>query len=136
MKIRESDLAAIDLAKLREAAADSGVTLLGATAWQSLHEAEKAKKALAVASVDLLAWEKALPTGRWMERPEQETLEARFRLDSSSTVLLGEPGAGKSALLSKVPLMKAEGGKSPGYSALFGSSIPAGARIRFLHSSE
>jgi len=102
MRVRESDVATMDLAKLREAAADSGVTLLGAAPLEMVGEAEKAKKALAAASVDLLAWEKTLPTGRWMERPERESIEARFQLKSSSTVLLGEPGSGKSALLSKI----------------------------------
>jgi nucleoside phosphorylase len=102
MSVRESDLAAMDLAKLREAASDSGVTLLGATSLELVGEAEEAKEALAAASVDLLAWEKTLPNGRWMERPEQESIEARFQLNSSSTVLLGEPGSGKSALLSKI----------------------------------
>jgi SpoVK/Ycf46/Vps4 family AAA+-type ATPase len=57
---------------------------------------------LAAASVDLLAWEKTLPNGRWIERPERETIEARFQLETSSTVLLGEPGSGKSALVSKI----------------------------------
>ncbi len=79
MSVRESDLAAMDLAKLREAASDSGVTLLGATPLELVGEAEKAKEALAAASVDLLAWEKTLPNGRWMERPEQESIEARFQ---------------------------------------------------------
>lgn len=102
MSVRESDLAAMDLAKLREAAADSGVTLLGATPVKLACEAEKAREALAAASVDLLAWEKTLPNGGWMERPEQGNIEARFQLDTSSTVLLGEPGSGKSALLSKI----------------------------------
>ncbi len=102
MNVRESDLAVIDLAKLREVAADSGVTLLGATPAELAREAEKAKEALAAASVDLLAWEKTLPNGRWMERPERDNVEARFQLDTSSTVLLGEPGSGKSALLSKI----------------------------------
>ncbi len=37
-----------------------------------------------------------------MERPERESIEARFQLNTSSTVLLGEPGSGKSALLSKI----------------------------------
>src|SRR3546814_6593117 len=37
-----------------------------------------------------------------MERPELVQIEARFQLDTSSTVLLGEPGSGKSALLSRV----------------------------------
>lgn len=102
MSVRESDLATMDLARLREAASDSGVILLGATAMESVEKADKAKEALAAASVDLLAWEKTLPNGRWMERPERESIEARFQLDTSSTVLLGEPGSGKSALLSKI----------------------------------
>lgn len=102
MSVRESDLEAIDLAKLREAAAESGVTLLGAAPLESIREAEKAKEALAAASVDLLAWEKTLPNGEWMERPERENIENRFKLATSSTVLLGEPGSGKSALLSQI----------------------------------
>jgi nucleoside phosphorylase len=102
MSVRESDLATMDLARLREAASDSGVTLLGATSLELVVEADKAKEALGAASVDLLAWEKTLPNGRWMERPERESIEARFQLDTSSTVLLGEPGSGKSALLSKI----------------------------------
>lgn len=102
MSVRETDLTAMDLAKLREAAADSGVTLLGAAPLEMVGEADKARKALAAASTDLLAWEKTLPNGRWMERSERETIEARFHLDTSSTVLLGEPGSGKSALLSKI----------------------------------
>lgn len=102
MSVRESDLAAMDLAKLREAASDSGVTLLGAATLERVAEAEAAKAALEEASVDLLSWEKTLPNGRWMERPEQGTIEARFQLHTSTTVLLGEPGSGKSALLSKI----------------------------------
>jgi len=102
MSVRETDLATMDLAKLRETAADSGLTLLGATPLNMVHEAEKAKEALAAASTDLLAWEKTLPNGRWMERPERDTIETRFQLDASSTVLLGEPGSGKSALVSKI----------------------------------
>jgi len=102
MNVRESDLAAMDLAKLRKAASDSGVTLLGATPLELVGEAEKSKEALAAASINLLAWEKTLPNGRWLERPERENIEARFKLETSSTVLLGVPGSGKSALLSKI----------------------------------
>src|SRR3546814_14612946 len=55
MSVRESDRAAMNIAKLREAVADSGVTLLGAVALEAVSEAEKAKEALAAASADLLA---------------------------------------------------------------------------------
>lgn len=102
MSVRESDLDALDLTKLREAVSNSDVTLLGASRLELVVEARKAKEILAVASVDLLAWEKTLPTGKWIERPERESIEARFQLDTSSTVLLGEPGSGKSALLSRI----------------------------------
>jgi len=102
MSVRERDIEAMDLAKVREAVSHSGVTLLGAESLERVSEAERAKETLAAASVNLLAWEKTLPNGRWMERPERESIEARFLLDTSSTVLLGEPGSGKSALLSKI----------------------------------
>ncbi len=78
------------------------LVLLGATTLELAREADKCKEALAATSIDLLAWEKTLPNGKWIERPEQYTIEARFQLETSSTVLLGEPGSGKSALLSKI----------------------------------
>lgn len=102
MNVRESDLETMDLERLRMVTSECGVILLGAAPLKLVGKAEKAKMALAAASVDLLAWEKTLPNGRWMERPEQYDIEARFQLGTSSTVLLGEPGSGKSALLSKV----------------------------------
>lgn len=102
MSVRESDVADLDLTKIREAVAEVGVTLLGAVSLELVDQAEKAKEVLAAASVDLLTWEKTLPNGRWMDRPERENVEARFQLETSSTVLLGEPGSGKSALLSKI----------------------------------
>lgn len=102
MNVRESDLAAIDLEKLRQAAEESGVKLLGAAPVEVAREADNAKAALAFASAALLAWQTKLPNGGWMERPERQTIENRFNLDSSSTVLLGDPGSGKSALLSEI----------------------------------
>lgn len=102
MSIRETDIATIDLTKLRTATVGSGVTLLGAIPAADVTEAELARKALSSASADLISWEKSLPTGGWMERPEQEKIKDRFQLDTSSTVLLGEPGSGKTALLSKI----------------------------------
>lgn len=102
LNIRESDLPAFELSKLRELASEAGTTLLGATTMEAAAEAETAKSALAAASANLLSWEKTLPTGTWMERPERGEIERRFLSEGSSTVLLGLPGSGKSALLSMV----------------------------------
>lgn len=99
---RVESIEASQNAKLRENASDSGVKLLGAASLEMVGGAEKAKDILAAASADLLAWEKTLPNGRWIDRPEREIIQARFQLDNGSTVLLGEPGSGKSALLSKI----------------------------------
>ena len=102
MSVRESDLTTLDLLKLREATSNGGASLLGVAKLEMVDQAEKAKEALSAASVGLLDWEKTLPNGTWMERPERENIEARFQFNTSSTVLLGEPGSGKSALLSMI----------------------------------
>jgi hypothetical protein len=44
MSVRQNDLAAMDFAKLREAAANIGATLLGAMPLEMVHGAEKAKE--------------------------------------------------------------------------------------------
>ncbi len=55
------------------------------------------------ASRDLLAWRTTLPDGDWLERPEQEVIRQRIRMEPRSvTLLLGEPGCGKSALLARL----------------------------------
>lgn len=102
MSIRESDIADIDLTKLKGAAVDNGLTLLGATTLDGVSQAEKAKKSLIAASADLLLWDKTLPNGKWIDRPEEDFIVNRFHQISSTTVLLGDPGSGKSALLSKI----------------------------------
>ena len=102
VKMRQADAQALDIAKLREATSKMGVTLLGATHLDKVTNAETARKVLADASTDLLSWEKTLPDGAWIARPEQLAIEERSRLISSTTVLLGEPGSGKSALLSRM----------------------------------
>jgi nucleoside phosphorylase len=102
VSVRETDIPKIDLTKLRQAAEVSGAILLGATPLEKVLDAEKARDALRAASADLLAWEKTLPGGKWMERPEREVIESRFELGTSTTVLLGDPGSGKSALLSRI----------------------------------
>lgn len=53
-----------------------------------------------VASVSLINWPTTLGNDRWIERPELQTLTERIESDgSSTTLLLGTPGSGKSALL-------------------------------------
>lgn len=55
------------------------------------------------ASRELLAWRTTLPDGEWLERPEQELIRQRIRMEPRSvTLLLGEPGCGKSALLARL----------------------------------
>ena len=54
---------------------------------------------LAHASQGLLAWPKTLPGGTWIDRPELTELLNRLHQPNSATAILGDPGAGKSALL-------------------------------------
>lgn len=55
------------------------------------------------ASRDLLDWPTTLPGGDWLDRPELATLCEGLQTDeSSTTLLLGEPGCGKSALLARL----------------------------------
>lgn len=59
------------------------------------------KDACLKASASLLAWPTTLGHDEWLERQEVETLLSRIQSNSSSTtILLGPPGSGKSALLS------------------------------------
>lgn len=61
------------------------------------------RASFAAASTDLLAWPAALPGGETIGRPELGELCARIEDNgASTTALLGEPGAGKSALLATV----------------------------------
>ncbi len=102
VSVRESDLVKLDLESLRRTAVKDDGTLLGVIPTSMIEGADSAKEALSAASADLLAWEQTLPNGQWMERPEWATIEARFKSETSTTVLLGEPGSGKSALLSRL----------------------------------
>lgn len=66
---------------------------------------------LRLASRDLLSWPTTLPGGEWLVRPELEALRQRIGAEACSlTLLLGEPGCGKSALLARLGLeMQATG---------------------------
>lgn len=57
------------------------------------------------ASRDLLTWPSTLPGDKWLERPELDRLRQRIAESSCSvTLVLGEPGCGKSALLARLGL--------------------------------
>jgi nucleoside phosphorylase len=102
VNVRERDLSALTLNAIRTAAGDLSGQLLGAIMARELSEAEEAKRALKRASADLLSWEQSLPGVGWLERPEKHDIESRFESEFSSTVVLGEPGSGKSALLAAI----------------------------------
>lgn len=60
-------------------------------------------KALGTRSADLLSWPQLLHSGEWIERPELDTLLSTICGNNNSiTVILGPPGSGKSALLSRL----------------------------------
>ena len=70
-----------------------------------------AKQLLHEKSLDLLSWPQTLSSGEWIERPELEALHnAIEKNQSSSIVLLGGPGCGKSALLSRFGEMLSDEG--------------------------
>jgi hypothetical protein len=55
------------------------------------------------ASHSLLNWQTTLENQQWLERSELETIYQKIiNNDSSETLLLGEPGCGKSALLARL----------------------------------
>lgn len=57
----------------------------------------------AAASTDLADWKTTLPNDDWLERPELDVLCKRVANDPASlTLVLGEPGCGKSALLARL----------------------------------
>jgi len=63
------------------------------------------------ASRDLLTWPTTLPNGDWLEPPELAQWQSRFEHNErSTTLLLGEPGCGKSALLARLGNTLAEQG--------------------------
>jgi nucleoside phosphorylase len=97
-----ADAEKIDWTKVREATASAGASFVGVGTVGQAKEATAAKAALRAASANLLAWERTLPNGDWIERPEISSIKTRFLMSSSSAVLLGEPGSGKSALLSQI----------------------------------
>lgn len=85
--------------------------LLGLTSLTAFERAEEFVQAFSSASVELLNWPMNLPNGQELERLELgELLERISSSESSTTVLTGGPGVGKSALLARLGhTLKAEG---------------------------
>jgi len=68
----------------------------------SLNPAQVASS-FAAASADLADWKMTLPNDDWLERPELNVLCERIANEPVSlTLVLGEPGCGKSALLARL----------------------------------
>lgn len=60
-------------------------------------------RAISAASIDLVGWKTTLPNDEWLERPELRVLQQRITDQPASlTLVLGEPGCGKSALLARL----------------------------------
>lgn len=96
-----ASLVRIDRDELHKAIAErENVELAGMVPLEAYSKLREIRSAFASASTDLLAWPATLPDGERLDRPELEELRARIENHTTSTTaLLGAPGAGKSALL-------------------------------------
>jgi hypothetical protein len=69
------------------------------------------RNAFAVASRPLLSWPTTLGADRWLPRAELDLIATRVATEEiSTTLLLGPPGSGKSALLAKLGQASAQAG--------------------------
>jgi nucleoside phosphorylase/adenylate kinase family enzyme len=94
-------MARVDVPKLRDALENRlELRLLGLAPEHEVQELSEISEELLRASSDLLAWPATLPDGEQIERPELQQLLAITRDEErSATVVIGDPGSGKSALL-------------------------------------
>ncbi|KPL53233.1 hypothetical protein ABB55_14270 [Prosthecomicrobium hirschii] len=90
--------------RLREGLAErEDAELIGMLLYADYERLAGIRAAFASASTELLAWPATLPGGETIERPELGQLRMRIEDHNTSiTALLGEPGAGKSALLATI----------------------------------
>lgn len=100
----DAALARTDIEALRKGLAErEGANLTGMLPYTEYERLADIRSAFAAASTELLSWPAALPGGETIERPEMDQLRARLdEYSASTTALLGEPGAGKSALLATI----------------------------------
>lgn len=81
---------------------------VSSAAWR---EPDELPSSLRNASAPLLSWPCTLPDGTWLPRPELEVLSANLTSESTSThLLLGDPGCGKSSLLVRLAQEKQASG--------------------------
>lgn len=108
----DAALARTGIETLRKGLAErEDVDLTGMLTYAEYERLADIRSAFAAASTELLSWPAALPGGETIERPEMR--QVRERLDehsASTTALLGEPGAGKSALLATIGNLYTERG--------------------------
>jgi nucleoside phosphorylase len=100
----DANQGAIDRIKTPEAievlSQESSVPILGVMREEDYRHALRLEDTLHRASSDLLCWPQNLPDGRHFTRPElNQLLSIIGDNENSTTVLLGSPGSGKSALL-------------------------------------
>lgn len=99
-----------DVRVVAEQVGDLHKAILGRTADAVQEPTPLTDEELHTASADLLNWERRAG-GIWMERPEQRGIVETIRTgDQQKVVLLGQPGSGKSALLSAIAQSLAEDG--------------------------
>ncbi|WP_374254129.1 hypothetical protein [Xanthobacter sp.] len=108
----DAALARMGVETLRKRLAErEGADLIGMLAYGDYEKLADIRSAFATASTELLSWPAALPGGETIIRPEMAQVCARIdETDASTTALLGEPGAGKSALLATLGNLYTERG--------------------------
>ncbi len=108
----DAALARTGIERLRKGLAErEDADLTGMLPYADYEELADIRSAFAAASTELLSWPTALPGGETIERPEMDQVRARLdEFGASTTALLGEPGAGKSALLATIGNLYAKRG--------------------------
>ena len=101
VSVRRDDMPKVQTEALRRDLQTLDAKLIAVVDESDYRAATTALPSLVNPSHELLAWPRELPNGAWIDRPELNTLlEKDSSEDSTVTVVLGDPGSGKSALLS------------------------------------
>ncbi|MEK8020400.1 MAG: type I restriction endonuclease, partial [Candidatus Parabeggiatoa sp.] len=107
-KLDEQDIQSILTQAIERASKDKyeAVEIIASQINTSLN-VKSTKDVFKILSKSLLDWETTLSDGQWLERQElndikQSIIKQSINSDSSTTLLLGKPGSGKSALLARL----------------------------------